>query len=141
MLLPDVNVLLAAFRPDHVHHAPAAAFLADARGGSAVLGLADVALASLIRLATNPRVFRRPDPTWAVLDFVDVLLGAPGQLTVGSPAIWTRFAGLCRDLGLRGNAVPDALLAAVALEHRAELVTFDRGFGVYGGLRWRCLAG
>lgn len=139
MLLPDVNILVAGLRPDHPHHDPARAFLEGARAGGEVLGLADVALTSLVRLATSARVFARPDATATVLDYADALLDAPGRLVCGSPATWMRFGALCRELGARGNAVPDALLAALALEHRAELVTFDRGFRVYPGLRWRSL--
>lgn len=78
MLIPDVNVLLAGFRADHVHHVAARAFLH-----------------------------------------------------------WERFAQLCRTLSLRASLVPDAYLAALAIEERAELVTFDRGFARYPGLRWR----
>ncbi len=139
MLLPDVSVILAGFRADHVHHALARPFLEDARSGRAVLGLADVALAGVVRLATNPRVFVRPDTTAAVLDYLDVLLEAPAQLLLAGRSQWSRFAELCRHLQLRGNLVPDAYLAALALEQGAELVTFDRGFGRYPRLRWRCL--
>jgi len=85
VLLPDVNVLLAGLRSDHDHHRPARAFLEDARSGSTVVGLSDIALMGVVRL------------------------------------------------------VPDADLAALALEQGAELVTFDRGFGRYPHLRWRCL--
>ena len=139
MLLPDVNVLLAAFRVDHDHHAPARKFLKQARSGSAAIGFSDVALAAVVRLATNSRVFVRPDTADAVLEYLDVLLEPPGQLLRAGPAHWTRFTELCRHLQLRGNLVPDAYLAALALEHGAELVTFDRGFGRYPRLRWRCL--
>ena len=139
MLLPDVNVLLAGYRADHVHHKLARAFLEEARSGTATVGLSDVALASVVRLATNARVFVRPDTTDAVLAYVDVLLEAPGQLLRASATHWTRFADLCRHLQLRGNLVPDAYLAALALEQGAELITFDRGFGRYPRLRWRCL--
>jgi len=139
VLLPDVNVLLAAYRPDHVHHKLARRFLDEARGGSVTVGLSDVALAGVVRLATNPRVFVRPDPVDAVLEFIDVLLEPPVQLLQAGPTHWTRFAELSSHLQLRGNLVPDAYLAAVALEQSAELVTFDRGFGRYPRLRWRCL--
>ncbi len=139
MLLPDVNVALAAFRPDHVHHEPARAFLDAARAGDEPIGLSTFVLSSVTRLATNPRVFVRPDPIDAVLDYLDALLDAPGQLVVDRDSHWLRFAALCRELQLRGNLVPDAHLAALALEHRAELVTFDRGFGKFPRLRWRCL--
>ena len=139
MLLPDVNVLLAGFRTDHVHHRPARAFLEDTRSETVTLGISDVALTSLVRLGTNPRVFVQPDTVDAVLDYVDRLLDPPAQIIRAGPDHWPRFAALCRDLNLRGNLVPDAHLAALALEQRAELVTFDRGFGRYPRLRWRCL--
>jgi len=139
VLLPDVNVVLAGFRSDHNHHRLARAFLEQARGAGEVLGLSDVALAGVLRLATNVRVFVRPDTTEAALDYVDALLESPAQLVRAGGTHWARFAGLCRQLGLRGNLVPDAYLAALALEQGAQLVTFDRGFGRYPGLRWRCL--
>lgn len=139
VLLPDVNVLLAAFRADHVHHAVARAFVEDARSRASMLGLSDVALMGVVRLATNSRIFVRPDPIDAVLGYVDALLQPPAQLLRAGTTHWSRFADLCRHLGLRGNLVPDAWLAALALEQGAELVTFDRGFGRYPRLRWRSL--
>lgn len=139
MLLPDVNVVLAGFRADHDHHKLARSFLEGARSGSTILGLSDVALASVVRLATNPRVFVRPDTTGAVIEYLDVLLEAPAQLLRAGSMHWPRFTDLCQHLQLRGNLVPDAYLAALALEQGAELITFDRGFGRYPRLRWRCL--
>jgi toxin-antitoxin system PIN domain toxin len=139
VLLPDVNVLLAGFRTDHIHHRPARAFLEEARSQTVTLGVSDVALSSLVRLATNPRVFVQPDTVDAVLDYIDALLDPPVAVVLAGAGHWPRFASLCRELGLRGNLVPDAYLAALALEQRAELVTFDRGFGRYPRLRWRCL--
>ncbi len=139
MLLPDVNVLLAGYRSDHVHHRLARRFLDEARSGATTIGLSDVALASVVRLATNARVFVRPDPVDAVLEFVHVLLEPPAQIVRAGPTHWARFDELCRHLQLRGNLVPDAYLAAIALEQTAELVTFDRGFGRYPRVRWRCL--
>jgi toxin-antitoxin system PIN domain toxin len=139
VLLPDVNVLLAGFRVDHVYHRPARAFLERARSGTEVLGLSDFALASAVRLATNPRIFEDPDSAAAILDYLDAVLEPPGQLIRAGATHWPRFTELCRRLHLRGNLIPDAYLAALALEQAAELVTFDRGFGRYPGLRWRCL--
>jgi uncharacterized protein len=139
MLLPDVNVMLAGFRSDHDHHRAARTFLEAARSADEVLGVSDYALASVVRLATNVRVFVRPDTVAAVLGYVDALLDPPAQLVRTGATHWPRFADLCRSLNLRGNLVPDAYLAALALEQGAELVTLDRGFGRYPGLRWRCL--
>ena len=114
-------------------------FLDEARAGTRPIALSDFALASVVRLATNPRVFVNPDPVEGVLEYVEALLEPPAQLLQPGGTHWTRFAELCRHLQLRGNLVPDAYLAAGALEQRAELVTFDRGFGRYPRLRWRCL--
>lgn len=139
LLLPDVNVVLAAFRADHVHHAPARAFLDTARAGDEPLGLSLIVLSAVVRLATNPRVLARPDTTDAVLDYLDVLLDEPARIVSEGERHWPRFSTLCRELQLRGNLVPDAHLAALALEQHAELITFDRGFGRYPRLRWRCL--
>lgn len=61
------------------------------------------------------------------------------RLRAAGATHWPRFAELCRQLALRGNLVPEAYLAALALEQDAQLITFDRGFGRYRGLRWRCL--
>ena len=139
MLLPDVNVLLAAFRPDHPHHARAGHFLEQAFLGDESIGFSNAVLASVVRLATNPRVFVHPDTTDAVCDFVDALLDEPGQIVAEGDQHWSHFSALCRQLQLRGNLVPDAHLAAIALDHRAELITFDRGFARFPRLRWRCL--
>ncbi|MEJ7825745.1 MAG: TA system VapC family ribonuclease toxin [Solirubrobacteraceae bacterium] len=139
MLLPDVNVLLAGFRADHVHHDPARAFIEAARDGDEPLGLSVIVLSAVVRLATNPRVFARPDTADAVLDYLDVLLDAPGRVISEGDHHWPRFAALCRDLRLSGNLIPDSHLAALALEQRAELITLDRGFRRYPRLRWRCL--
>jgi toxin-antitoxin system PIN domain toxin len=139
MLLPDVNVLLAGFRADHVHHQPARVFLESARSGDQVLGLSDFALASVLRLATNSRVFVRPDPVESVVDYLEALLDPPGHLVRVGDTHWPRFTDLARRLAPRANLIPDAYLAAVALEQAAHLITFDRGFGRYPGLRWTCL--
>ncbi len=139
MLLPDVNVLVAGFRADHEHHRPARTFLEQARSKRTTLGLSDIALAGVVRLATNPRVFVRPDTADAVVEYLDAVLEPPAALVRAGTTHWSRFTELCRRLQLRGNLVPDAYLAALAFEQGAELVTFDRGFGRYPGLRWRCL--
>jgi toxin-antitoxin system PIN domain toxin len=98
-----------------------------------------IVLSAVVRLATSPRVFARPDTTDAVMDYLDVLLDEPAQIVTEGDRHWPLFSSLCRDLQVRGNLVSDAHLAALALEQGAELITFDRGFGRYPRLRWRCL--
>ena len=74
-----------------------------------------------------------------MIEYLPGLVQPPGRLGTAGSTHWSRFAELCQRLALRGNLVPDAYLAALALEQGAQLVTFDRGFGRYPSLRWRCL--
>jgi toxin-antitoxin system PIN domain toxin len=72
------------------------------------------------------------------LAFVEVLRGAPNHVAVEpGPRHWAVFAGLCRSSEARGNVVPDAYLAALAIERGATMSTADRGFARFDGLRWR----
>jgi toxin-antitoxin system PIN domain toxin len=128
---PDINVLVAASRADHVHHRPAIAWLNGAiarceRGGS--LAVLPMVTAGYLRLVTNPRVFPDPTPTEAAIAFLDSLFSTPGVevLTVGGE--WLLLRGLLIDKALRGNDLPDAWIAAAIRAHGGHLVTFDRGF-------------
>ena len=130
-MTPDVNVLVAASRSDHPHHAVAREWLEEAISASrtgASLTLMPMVLASFLRLVTSPRIFRSVTPTQDAVAFVDALLAAPGvQLAPLGPE-WSKLRPLCLDKTLTGNDVPDAWLAA-AVAHRGEhLVTFDRDF-------------
>lgn len=136
MLLPDVNVLLAGFRADHDHHRRTRTFLEEARSASDMLGVSDVALASVVR-PTRAYSYDRTTPTRS--SSTSMCCSTPGQLLRAGSTHWSRFSEFCRHLQLRGNLLSDAYLAALALEQGVELITFDRGFGRHPGLRWRCL--
>jgi toxin-antitoxin system PIN domain toxin len=110
-----------------------------ARTGEEILGLSDVALSSVIRLATSPRVFEQPDTIESTLEYLDVLADPPARVITADTTHWQIFTDLCLQQRLRGNDVPDCYLAALAIENHATLVTLDRGFGRFRGLRWRCL--
>ena len=130
-MTPDVNVLVAASRTDHPHHGQALGWLegaldACARGGG--FSVLPMVAAGVVRLVTHPRVFRVPTPPADALAFVQAVLDAPGVERRALEAEWGRFADLCRVHGLRGNAVPDAWIAAAVRQHSEHLVTFDRGF-------------
>lgn len=138
MILPDVNLLVYAFRADADEHRAANAWLADALAGDEGVGVHDVVLSGFVRIVTNPRIMREPAPTAAGLDFVDALLAAPATRWLSQgPGVWQRLRELsAQDVGIRGNLVPDALLAALCLTHGARLATRDRGFARFEGLRW-----
>jgi hypothetical protein len=129
-MTPDVNVLVAASRSDHPHHAEARAWLeqalAEAAAG-AMFTVMPMVLASFLRLVTSPRIFRAPTPINDAIAFADAVLAASGvQLAALGPE-WERLRQLCTDRQLSGNELPDAWLAAAALHLGEHVVSFDRG--------------
>lgn len=130
-MTPDVNVMVAASRTDHPHHAVARGWLEEALNASsagASFTLMPMVLASFLRLVTSPKIFRLPTPIDDAIAFVDALLASPGvQLAPLGPE-WPALRQLCLDKQLGGNDLPDAWLAA-AVSHLGEhLVSFDRDF-------------
>jgi toxin-antitoxin system PIN domain toxin len=95
-------------------------------------------LTGFLRIATHPRIFERPTSTADALAFADALRSQPNAVLVApGRRHWEIFARLCREGGARGNLVPDAYLAALAIESGAELITADRGFARFRTLQWR----
>ena len=130
-MTPDANVLVAASRSDHPHHAVARAWLEQvlrAASAGAALTLMPMVLASVLRQVTSPKIFLAPTPMSDALAFVDALLASPGVQLAGLGPEWPRLRQLCLDRQLVGNDVPDAWLAAAALHLGQPLVSFDRGF-------------
>jgi toxin-antitoxin system PIN domain toxin len=128
---PDVNVLVAAFRGDHAHHAPARDWLTaqlHAGQSGARLLLLPMVCASFVRLVTHPRIFDTPASADEAFDFLDALLAQPGCEMPQTGVAWPMFAVLCRGKALSANAVPDAWIAAAARALGTHLITFDRDF-------------
>lgn len=134
MLFCDVNVLVGAQRNDESPHAPTMRrWLEHALAGHEVVGISELVLSAMTRIVTNPRIFTHPSSPAEAISFADALLGSPSVAVVrGGPRHWTVFAELVQDQRLRGNDVPDAYLASIALEHGATMVTADRGFARFG---------
>jgi uncharacterized protein len=128
---PDVNVLVAASRSDHPHHAPARAWLQQAlanAGQGSGLKLQPMVIASFLRLVTHPKVFVHPTPMPEALRFVDALLAAAGVEQPELGAEWPALRTLCVDKALTANDVPDAWLAAAAIHQGEHVVSFDADF-------------
>ncbi len=144
-MTPDVNVLVAASRGDHTHHAVARAWLEQAAVGAAAgsaLTLMPMVLASFLRLVTSPRIFLVPTPIDDALAFVDALLAAPGVQLASLGAEWPRLRELCAIKQLAGNELPDAWLAAATMHFGEHLVSFDRDFKrLLGRARFTLLKG
>lgn len=140
MLLADVNVLIYAHRPESPRSEETAKWLAEALSGDEPFGISELVLSGFLRIVTNHRVYREPTPPALALEFCDEVLAAPATIPVRAGARhWSIFSALCRRVGARGNLVPDAFHAALAIENGATWITTDRGFARFPGLRWRPL--
>lgn len=137
MLCVDVNVLVYAHRPESPNHDGYRTWLERARRGVEPLGVPGVVLSGFLRVVTHPRVFSEPTPLDVALEFTEALRGSPAVVPVlPGERHWTIFTDLCRRLEARGNIVPDAFLAALAIEQGATWVSADRVFAGFPGLRW-----
>ncbi|MCE2946718.1 MAG: TA system VapC family ribonuclease toxin [bacterium] len=130
-MTPDVNVLLAALRADHPQHQVARRWLEDAlteAASGASFTLMPVVVASMLRLATSPRIFQVPTPIDAAVGFIDALVASSGVTMAQQGPEWPVLRRLCMDKRLGGNDLPDAWLAASTLHLGEHLVSFDRDF-------------
>ncbi|MGH3715695.1 MAG: type II toxin-antitoxin system VapC family toxin [Micromonosporaceae bacterium] len=137
MQLADVNVLVHAFRPDATEHESSRFWLDALVNGEASYACSDHVLSGFLRIVTNPRVFAKPDSITDAFAFAEIFRGQPHCVLVQpGPGHWSIFARLCREAGAKGNLVPDAFFAALAIESGCEWVTFDRDYSRFPGLRW-----
>lgn len=133
MNLVDANVLLYAVNEDSQHHRAARRWLDDALGGATTVAWSWPVMLAFLRIATRPGIFPRPLEVATALDIVRGWLSAPSSVVVDpTPRHLDVLAGQLSDIGTAGNLVSDAHLAALALEHRATVVTFDRDFERFG---------
>jgi uncharacterized protein len=135
--IPDVNLLLYALDERAPPHERARSWLEQALSGSETVGLSWQVLVAFVRLSTRAAVFEQPLSADEAFDVVDGWLGQP-PVTIVHPG--RRHAAVLRELlstvGTAGNLTTDAHLAALALEHGAELCSHDRDFGRFPGVRW-----
>jgi len=138
VFLVDVNVLLYAVNADAENHEKAHRWLSAALVGPGdVVGLSWSVLLAFIRLSTHRAVFPAPLELGPALQVVEEWLHMPTTLIVEpTPRHLRLLGGLLQELGVVGNLIPDAHLAALALEHRATIVSFDHDFGRFRGVDW-----
>jgi uncharacterized protein len=138
MILVDANLLVYAFAASLPQHQAARGWLDDRLNGAERVGLPWESLLAFVRLVSNPRVFERPVTVAVAWSQVEEWLAGE---TVFVPRATDRHAELLAPLlktsGLRANHVPDAHLAALALEHGLVLCSTDGDFARFPGLRWR----
>jgi uncharacterized protein len=135
--LPDVNVLLYAVDSSAPRHAAARRWLEGRLSDTETFALAWAVLLAFLRLSTNARVFERPLRPADAFDIIDGWLAHPNATIVQATE---RHSAVLRELlaplGTAGNLTSDAHLAALAIEHGAELCSSDSDFARFSGLKW-----
>jgi toxin-antitoxin system PIN domain toxin len=141
VILTDVNVLVYAHRRDTPNHLHYCEWLESVANSEAGFGLSDLVLSGFLRIVTHPRIFKEPTPLETAARFVTELRDRPNCLIINpGERHWAIFIRLCREVAARGNLVPDAYLAALAIESGSEWITTDRDYARFpafaGGTRW-----
>lgn len=138
MILPDVNVLVYAYKRGEDRHGSYADWLNGVADGTEGLALTDSVLTGFLRIVTNRRIYADPAPLSEALSFVSALRAAsPARAVHATAAAWQQFTAFTEaDRLLGGNLVPDAWLAAIALTCGARIATADAGFSRFEGLEW-----
>jgi uncharacterized protein len=137
VILPDVNLLFHAYNSESHVHSQARAWWERLMNGSGAVGLAWAVILGFVRIATHPHVLVNPLPVALACAHARSWLGQP-QVAILHPGErhGTILFGLLERLGTAGNLTTDAHLAALAIEHQAELHSTDSDFARFPGLRW-----
>ncbi len=131
-------MLVHAFHEGATGHVRYRAWLTAAAESVEPMGVSDLVLSGFVRVVTHPRVFSPPAPVDRALAFANALRNQPNAVAVTPGARhWEIFERLCLAVGAKGDLVPDAYLAALAIESGSEWITTDRDFSRFDGLRWR----
>jgi toxin-antitoxin system PIN domain toxin len=138
VILPDVNVLVHAFRADSSDHVLCHRWLDAVLNGESRYGMSSLVLNGVIRVCTHPRVFAQPSRIADAIAFCEAILLQPHCIEIhAGPQHWDIFTRLCRVADARGNLVSDAWYAALAIESGCEWITLDRDYARFTGLKWR----
>ncbi|MGH3390454.1 MAG: type II toxin-antitoxin system VapC family toxin [Actinomadura sp.] len=138
MRLLDVNVLVNAHRRDATRHDEYRALVASIVDGEEPYAVSDFVITGFVRVATNLRSLPKPATLDEAVGFADQIRNQPRAVVINpGDRFWGIFTRLCRESGATGKLVPDAYLAALAIEHGCEFLTDDRDFAKFPGLRWR----
>lgn len=137
MRLLDANVLVYAHREDAPGHDRYRAWLSELLAGDEPFGLTSLVRTAFVRIVTHRKVFDPPSPLALATAFIDDVCGHDLCVPLEAGARhWALFKEQCHGAGALGNLVTDAHLAALAVETGSEIVTTDRDFARFRGVRW-----
>jgi toxin-antitoxin system PIN domain toxin len=137
MKVVDANVLVYSVDARSPFHGSARRWLDAGLRGGETIGFAWVVLLAFLRVVTHPGITRDPLSVERAARVVEKWLAQPPAVVVHPTP---RHASILRSLlsatGTGSNLVNDAHLAALALEHGGEVVSFDTGFARFDGVSW-----
>jgi uncharacterized protein len=137
MILPDVNTLLYAINRSSDQHVVALRAMREGFGGPRGVAFAWTALLAFLRLSTRRGIFPRPLSVEDALRGIEHWLGHPRAQVVHPGEQHAAILGrLLKSAGTAGNLTTDAHLAALAIEHGATVISFDRDFARFEGVQW-----
>jgi len=138
VVLADVNVLVYAHREDTEHHLACRSWLEATINGEERYGVSELVLSGFVRITTHPKVFASPSPLMVALEFAEQVREQPSAMLIEpGERHWSIVRRLCVEAKAKGNLVPDAYFAALAIEGGCEWITTDRDYSRFPGLRWR----
>ena len=129
MYLVDVNILVYAYVAEIPENNRYAEWLEELLGANDKFGMSELVLSSFLRIVTNPRIYNPPSTLGEAMAFIEPITANPNCVRI-SPGErhWDIFVNLCKAVNARGNQIPDAYLAAIAIESDCEWITNDRSF-------------
>ncbi len=135
-MLVDANVLLYAVDADAREHEAAATWLTETLRGDRRVALTWSTIGAFLRIATHPRIYRTPLTGDEATSFVSDWLDAePTWIPPTTRTTFSQYRSLAGSVSITGNLVPDALLAAVALEHGLAIMTADTDYARFPQVR------
>lgn len=132
MLLLDVNILVAAHRADHPDHKMVRPWFDQLLDGNEQFGTPAGVWTSFLRITTNRKIFKVATPLSDAFEFLDATCSQPNHLLLNTgPRHLELVKKMCVEADAKGDLVPDAVLAAIALEHNCTIVSLDRDFALF----------
>ena len=137
MLFPEVTILVYAHRKDSSHHTHSLEWLEKLINSDEAFAMSELVLSGFLRIVTHPKIFNPPSSLLEALTFIDQIRNQANCVIVSpQDRHWGIFIQLCKKANAKGNLIPDAYHAALAIETGSEWITTDRDFSRFPGLRW-----
>jgi uncharacterized protein len=137
MVLFDINIYIYCHREDSPHHSAIKKYVESILSGLEPFGYSPLALSGFLRIITHPKIFKTPSETIAGIQFIEEIITLPNALSITPGTMhWEIFKNLCKKSHAKGNLIPDAYFAALAIESGCTWVTTDRDYSKFPGLNW-----